>query len=85
MTDAEIIARLEKLFDVPFTFCLHCRSGLAHLIPGGRCNCDRCRAERGEPVTSETSAQAAAEAAAADSEWMRRELIRRAVTAGGNG
>lgn len=42
---------LEKLFDVPFTFSKNCVSGIVnHLPPGSRCECWRCRKERGEPV-----------------------------------
>lgn len=61
MTDREAMRQLEALLDVPFTFSLHCRSGV---LP--RCECWRCRGERGEPVTDETNRLAAEQAAQAD-------------------
>jgi len=45
---------LLKILSIPFSFSPNCRSGLSSYIPGGKCNCSRCRKSRGEDVTIET-------------------------------
>lgn len=55
-----------EIFNTPFTFSPNCRSGLVNYIPGGNCNCGRCRKSRGEEVTEQTEQLAKEQAEAAD-------------------
>ena len=63
---------LPFLANQPVTFSAHCRSGLTDYLPEGKCNCWRCRKSRGEPVSNETNALAAAQAQIADVKWRER-------------
>ena len=75
MDDDAIAKELKEAIDnAPFTFSINCRSGLLK-----RCECWRCRQERGELVTSESRVLAKRQAAVADADfearnadWMRR-------------
>ena len=66
------LCRLLKEGNAQVTFSLWCRSGL---VPKylERCECHRCRRDRGEPVTDETNALAQAQAKAADVKYRADE------------
>lgn len=70
---------LEEALDIPFTFSPNCHVGILSSANLDRCECGRCRLQRGEPVTDETEALAAANAKKARAgydEWMRGFLAK---------
>lgn len=76
------MAMLTQILDVPFTFSIHCRSGFVpNLIE--RCECFRCRKERGEPRNDELAAAIAAEAdrrwALVKDDWIKRMSSEREI------
>jgi hypothetical protein len=64
------LAELLEKTKVKFTFSKNCCSGIVHILGEDmRCQCRRCRQERGEPVTEETEQQAAALSAEARAKY----------------
>lgn len=61
--------KLDEIFNVPFTFSINCRSGCLE-----RCECWRCRKERGEPVTEESEELARLQADEVDCEQARKTV-----------
>lgn len=55
------LAELDRIFDVPFTFSQHCCAGLVPRY-AERCECWRCRKERGEQPDQVLAARVSAEA-----------------------